>query len=156
MSPQQSTNQLQNYLSMPEVQAVLKDIAQPEGDVQQWLASLLLLKNIPFQNIVPDTGLVPAESLKFFYIDFSWIDALMDGALSVGRNGGSCKRRQHGSRAAVKAGIAGERSGNYIQYLDRPITTHGWSYFQVSHSVRLARNAYRSNPERRRVGSHAV
>ncbi len=69
---------------MPEVQALLKDIALPEGQVQQWLGRLMLLTDVPFQNIIADTRLIPTESLRFFYVDPTWIDALMDGALSVG------------------------------------------------------------------------
>ncbi len=81
-----SITQLNNYLNMPEVQALLQDIAVPESNVHQWLARLMLLSDIPFQNIVADTRLLPSESLRFFYVDPSWLDAMIDGALSIGND----------------------------------------------------------------------
>ncbi len=86
MNAQTGNSQLQNYLSMPEVQTLLQDIALPEDNVQQWIANLMLLNDIPFQNIIADTRLVRQESLRFFYVDPSWIDAMIDGVLSVGNN----------------------------------------------------------------------
>ena len=35
--------------------------------------------------LVPDTRLLPPESLRFFWIDSYWVDCLQDGAFSVGR-----------------------------------------------------------------------
>lgn len=52
--------------------------------VLQWLAQRALLYGVPFDNLVPDPRMLPAESLRFFYVDRNWIDALLDGALSVG------------------------------------------------------------------------
>lgn len=86
MNAQTGNSQLQNYLGMPEVQTLLQDIALPENNVQQWIANLMLLNDIPFQNIIADTRLAPQESLRFFYVDPTWIDAMIDGVLSVGNN----------------------------------------------------------------------
>lgn len=57
----------------------------PPG-VVAWLAKFKLLLGVPFQYLVPDERLLPAESLRFFSMDEGWIDALIDGALSVGRS----------------------------------------------------------------------
>jgi hypothetical protein len=54
------------------------------SDVRQWLARLRLLENVPFAYLVPDALLLPPESIRFFYIDRAWTDALIQGALSVG------------------------------------------------------------------------
>lgn len=54
------------------------------SSVVQWLAQRALLYGVPFDNLVPDPRMLPAESLRFFYVDRNWIDALLDGALSVG------------------------------------------------------------------------
>jgi len=54
-------------------------------EIRQWLGHLFLLHGVPFHYLVPDPELLPAESLRVFYLDSSWIAALMDGALSVGR-----------------------------------------------------------------------
>jgi hypothetical protein len=53
-------------------------------DLRQWLARLRLLQGIPFAYLVPDAALLPPESIRFFYIDRRWTDALLQGALSVG------------------------------------------------------------------------
>jgi hypothetical protein len=39
---------------------------------------------VPFSYLVPDAELLPPESMRFFYIDRAWTDALVQGALSVG------------------------------------------------------------------------
>ena len=52
--------------------------------VRDWLARLRLLEGVPFNNIVADSSLLPPESIRFFYLDRAWTDALVQGALSVG------------------------------------------------------------------------
>lgn len=58
--------------------AILPDL------VVEWLAQTALLHGVPFSNLVPDERMLPAESIRFFYVDPNWIDALIDGALSAG------------------------------------------------------------------------
>lgn len=53
-------------------------------DLRQWLARLRLLDSVPFAYLVPDSLLLPPESIRFFYVDREWTDALVEGALSVG------------------------------------------------------------------------
>jgi len=53
-------------------------------DIRRWLGRLFRLHGVPFHYLVPDPGLLPPESLRFFYLDSGWIAALMDGALSIG------------------------------------------------------------------------
>ena len=50
----------------------------------RFLARLRLLHGVPFTYLVPDAELLPIESIRFFYIDRAWTDALVQGALSVG------------------------------------------------------------------------
>lgn len=50
-----------------------------------WLARLRLLYGVPFNYLVPDSRLLPQESVRFFYIDRNFTDRLVDGALSVGK-----------------------------------------------------------------------
>lgn len=52
----------------------------------QWLTQLKNLQGVPFNYLVPDERLLPPESLKFFLLDNTWMDALLDGALSIGRH----------------------------------------------------------------------
>lgn len=54
------------------------------GEVRRFLARLRLLHGVPFSYLVPDADLLPIESIRFFYIDRAWTDALVQGALSVG------------------------------------------------------------------------
>lgn len=51
---------------------------------RNWLAALRLTEGVPFQYLVLDDRLLPAESIRFFYLDRNWTDALVAGALSVG------------------------------------------------------------------------
>ncbi len=87
-----------SYLSNPlvidaTVQAVVlhdaKVKAEPLGDIlpadaRTWMARLRLLEGVPFCHLVPDSELLPPESIRFFYLDREWTDTLMQGALSIG------------------------------------------------------------------------
>lgn len=57
---------------------------QTPRDLRMWLARLRLLEGIPFGYLVADSSLLPPESIRFFYVDRGWTDALVEGALSVG------------------------------------------------------------------------
>jgi len=50
----------------------------------EWLAHLYLLYGVPFNNLVADQRLLPLESIRFFYLDRNWLEAMVDGALSIG------------------------------------------------------------------------
>ena len=53
-------------------------------DLRKFLARLRLLEGVPFAYLVPDSELLPPESIRYFYLDRNWTDALVQGALSVG------------------------------------------------------------------------
>jgi hypothetical protein len=53
-------------------------------ELRHFMARLRLLHGVPFSYLVPDAKLLPVESMRFFYIDRAWTDALVQGALSVG------------------------------------------------------------------------
>jgi hypothetical protein len=57
----------------------------PPDLVVKWLARLALLNGVPLNYLVPDERMLPPESLRMFHIDRAWIDALVDGAFSIGR-----------------------------------------------------------------------
>lgn len=52
--------------------------------LRAWLVRLRLLEGVPFANLVADSELLPPESIRWFYLDRRWTDALVMGALSVG------------------------------------------------------------------------
>lgn len=53
-------------------------------DLRQWFAQLRLLEYVPFCYLVPDSLLLPPESIRFFYVDRNWTDAFVQGAMSAG------------------------------------------------------------------------
>jgi hypothetical protein len=63
----------------------------PEAEMppymESFLAHLRLLIGVPFDYLVADARLLPDESIRFFHIDRSWTDRLVDGAISVGKIG---------------------------------------------------------------------
>jgi hypothetical protein len=60
---------------------LVSDGVRPLAD---WLARLLLLYPVPFNLLVPDERMLPAESVRFCHLDQNWQRALFDGAVSVG------------------------------------------------------------------------
>ena len=52
-----------------------------------WLIGLRLLKNVPLTYLVPDSSLLPAESIRFFNIDPTWVDRIVDGVFSAANTG---------------------------------------------------------------------
>lgn len=54
------------------------------AELRNWLVRLRLLEAVPFAYLVADTELLPEESIRWFYLDRRWTDALVQGVLSVG------------------------------------------------------------------------
>jgi hypothetical protein len=69
----------------PALVAALAAAELPD-DLVHWLARLNVLLGVPFTYLVADELLLPPESIKFFQVDPSWMGALVDGALSIGRH----------------------------------------------------------------------
>src|SRR5689334_889616 len=78
-------------------------LTAPESDLppylESFLAHLRLLVGVPFEYMVPDPRLLPAESIRFFYVDRSWADRLVDGTIAVGKVG-SREQAHHQAHAA--------------------------------------------------------
>ncbi len=60
-----------------ELQAMLTEASA-------WLGRLVLLYGVPLHNLVPDEDMLPPETLRFFFLDPDWTQALVQGACSVG------------------------------------------------------------------------
>lgn len=56
----------------------------PEN-LSEWFQDLEVLRQIPFNYLIPDERLLPPESVRFFWVDSQWVDCLQDGAFSIGR-----------------------------------------------------------------------
>jgi hypothetical protein len=81
------------------------DTAQPESEMppymELFLSHLRLLVGVPFDYLVADDRLLPDESIRFFYIDRSWTDRLVDGAIAVGKIGTREQAHHQGHAPAV-------------------------------------------------------
>lgn len=65
-------------------------IGVPES-LTDYVSELKLLYYVPLSYLIADKTLLPDESIRFFYLDSNWTEALVDGALSVGRVTGTDK-----------------------------------------------------------------
>lgn len=54
-------------------------------EIAAWFKRLSLLEGAPFNYLIPDERLLPLESIRFFQLDWLWIECLLDGAFSIGR-----------------------------------------------------------------------
>lgn len=72
---------------LPQIQynRPAKDAAEPPPELISWIADLRRLKGVPFKYLVADERMLPPETLGFFMVDPRWVEALLDGALSIGR-----------------------------------------------------------------------
>ena len=78
-------------------------------ELVQWIARLVLLYPVPFHYLVPHPSLLPQESLRFFHLDDNWVNAMVDGALSI------AVRTVHG-RASSRADLQSVLSKLVYQY----------------------------------------
>lgn len=83
----------QNLATLRDHRAKPMQVADddPEAELppylESFLAHLRMLVGVPFRYLVPDERLLPKESIRFFYVDRSWTDRLVDGAMAVGKIG---------------------------------------------------------------------
>lgn len=79
------------------------DVTEPEAGMPPYMESFLsllrMLVGVPFDYLVPDARLLPDESIRFFYLDRSWTDRLVDGAIAVGKIG-TREQAHHQAHAA--------------------------------------------------------
>ena len=70
--------------------------------VLSWVLDKLFLASIPAHHLIVDPSHLPMESMRLFHIDDTWLDCLIDGALSVANHldQGDDQGRRH-----VKMGI---------------------------------------------------
>jgi hypothetical protein len=95
-------------LAATTAQTTTPESATPLPDyVQHTLARWRLLMDVPFRYLVPDTKLLPDESIRFFTLDEAWLDLLVAGALATGGGG---TREQAAARAALPAARAASRA----------------------------------------------
>lgn len=72
---------------------LLSDDSFPFKDVQipdrlhQFLLDIRLLRRIPLSYLVPDAALLPPESIRFFHVDLTWVDRVVDGVVTAANIG---------------------------------------------------------------------
>jgi hypothetical protein len=84
----QNLKQLQQQIINPPFRSyrqVQQEMTAPPEAIADWFYNLEILRGIPFNYLMPDERLLPAESIRFFWVDSVWVDCLQDGAFSVGR-----------------------------------------------------------------------
>ena len=101
---------MDNWLTTPLYLGALRTEERPAlaasaermpAALADWLARLRLLYGVPFNYLVPDSRLLPQESVRFFYIDRNFTDRLVDGALSVGKS----TTREYAQAQATNSGV---------------------------------------------------
>ncbi|XEC92494.1 hypothetical protein AB6A23_13890 [Paenibacillus tarimensis] len=75
---------LQQFLNRDDVKQTIAGLTREALEpIAEWLAHKQLLYEVPFYHIVPDSRMLPRESIRFFYVDPNWLDAMLDGMLAV-------------------------------------------------------------------------
>jgi hypothetical protein len=85
--------------------------------LESFLAHLRLLVGVPFEYLVADARLLPEESIRFFYVDRSWTDRLVDGVLSVGKIGTREQAHHQARHPAIRAHL--DRVERVVRALQR-------------------------------------
>lgn len=107
--------------SGPAILSALGDNAKLPKDLADWLTRLRILYGVPINYLVPDEAMLPPESIRFFSLDINWVDALIDGAYSIGRNLANPKNNNafdykidratfNGSRLQIDQGVTAIRA----------------------------------------------
>jgi len=97
-----SSEALRERMLIPQQVADTDPEAEMPPYMESLLAHLRLLIGVPFDYLIPDARLLPDESIRFFYLDRSWTDRLVDGAISVGKIG-SREQAHHQARSGPVA-----------------------------------------------------
>ncbi len=93
--------------------------------VLKWFRDLELLRGIPFNYLVPDEKLLPAESIRFFCVDPLWVDCLQDGAFSIGRVTGADVIEDSVTRSS-ESGITRDADQKLTGIIMRSQVVAGW------------------------------
>ncbi|MEU1391948.1 MULTISPECIES: IPT/TIG domain-containing protein [unclassified Nonomuraea] len=138
-----------DVLALPgAADAVTDNLHEVLESIAKWLAELSLLRPVPFSHLVPDPRMLPAESVRFFYVDQGWIDTAVAGALSLAVHGSADVALLSSSWPYLRQAVARHRvrlSGGAVQaegdgpgvtgMLIRSQLVAGWPSLVVSPSM---------------------
>ncbi|WP_328690617.1 hypothetical protein OG879_28305 [Streptomyces caniferus] len=83
--------------------ALTRTAEQHTAGLPAWMERLDRLHGIPFGYLVPDPRMLPPESLRLFRIDPHWLEALRNGARSIGLHTSLDRQLDDTLQAAVAA-----------------------------------------------------
>lgn len=118
------------YASLP-LQGQSVDASEQFQAISTWFANLSLLRGIPFNYLVPDEAMLPKESIRFFWVDSTWVDCLLDGAFSIGRVI-SVDHAQDSSQGTDNSSPATNPHDQLTGFLLRSDVVAGWPGLQIS------------------------
>ncbi len=55
------------------------------SSVKEWFERIQLLEGIPLNYLIPDERMLPPAAIRFFSVDWYWLECLQTGAFSLGR-----------------------------------------------------------------------
>lgn len=94
------TNRLAQAFSSAELYDEQNDPSSSDwAAVIAWVCDALFLANIPWYHLFMEPSSLPPNSVRFFYVDPTWLNAYLDGALSIGNH---VEGDQDSVRAAIK------------------------------------------------------
>ncbi|KAF8806755.1 hypothetical protein BYT27DRAFT_7338779 [Phlegmacium glaucopus] len=99
--------------------------------VLDWLMDKIYLDGIPPYYLIPDPTWLPSECIRFFHVDRKWLNALVDGALSIANHLDKDDR----SREAIKKQLQNYLSLNIHPNLKHPPQTPVYGFFLRSVAV---------------------
>jgi hypothetical protein len=120
----------EGHLAEPHLPATAGVVESPPlpAIVREWMGRACLLHGVPFNYLVPDEKLLPAESLRLFMLDPQWLACLLDGAFSVGRGSSA----EHSNDAAHQPAIAAFGRRTVSGFLLRSAVVAGWPSLLVN------------------------
>ena len=69
--------------SKPSSQESVKTVLLTWNLILNWVKSKVMVSDIPTTHLFPGPAVLQDECLKMFYVDQSWLDAFVDGALRL-------------------------------------------------------------------------
>ena len=101
------------------IASTLGDITVP-ADIAAWLGRLLTLAGVPFGYLVPDEGMLPPESIRFFRLDEQWMRRC-----STGRSAWAATSPAEASGASANLDRVADRPGYRQRQGRRPAAPAG-------------------------------
>lgn len=123
-----STRQQEQQPHLAQVSQTDDSTTFPKA-VSNYLSDLSLLKNVPFNYLVPDARQLPKESIRYFNIDPGWVASLIDGAFSIGRHTHADKARDKQHRSYLESLTT--YKGAYSGFIMRSAVVKGWPGLEV-------------------------